>query len=394
MSMRILALGAWDEGSGYPRARALLAGLRGQAVELREERVTPVLEGDRRRGIASAPWRWPGWYLANRRLQADVLGRLRKSLEEQRPDAIVLPYPGHVLAPAVREVYSGPIVLDLFLSAFGTMVEDRKVFPRWSPPARMLRRIDAAACAAADLVLMDTSAHAEWVRAEFDLPMERVSWVPVSDPDEAALRPESLRITSQDPLRLLFFGTGVPLHGLDLLSEALVSTPEVDFTLIGGSEGERKRAFALLGDRLRLLPDFVEAEELRREISAAHLVAGVFGSSQKASLVLPFKVMHACSLARPVLSADTPGLRQFLRPGVDCFACPGGDSQAISRALRQIAREPARLPAMGEAARASYQEKFSLAATGRCLTNAISEVIEKGRPAESKTASLEALSQP
>ncbi len=375
MGMRILALGAWDEGGGYPRAPALLASLRGQDVELHEERIPPPLEGASRRGIAASPWRWPAWYLANRRLKAEVQARLSSCLQDSRPDVVFLPYPGQLLAPVIREVFDGPIVLDLFLSAFETMVEDRRVFPSWSPPARMLHRLDQSACEAADLVLMDTAPHADWLCQSFGLPSRRVTWVPVSDPDEAALRPSKLEITGQEPLRLLFFGTGVPLHGLDHLSEALVSRPEVEFTLIGGSEGERKRAFALLGDRVRLLPEFVEGAELRREISASHLVAGVFGTSQKASLVLPFKVMHACSLGRPVLSADSPGLRQFLRPGMDCYACPAGDSQAISRALLEIVREPARLPAMGAAARDSYLEHFSLAATGSRLHAALESML-------------------
>jgi len=296
---------------------------------------------------------------------------LLRAVAEFAPDVVVVPYPGHLLVRGIRAAYDGPLVLDLFLSAYGTIVEDRGMLRPGSLPARMLHRLDRFACNAADLVLMDTAAHASWLCSSMNLAPERVTWVPVSDPDESELVTRMLEPDQRGLLRLLFFGTGVPLHGLDLLIEAVAACPRVALTLIGGSEVDRQRARELLTDRLELLPTFVDPVELRRQIQSAELVAGIFGDSAKASMVLPFKVMHALSMGRAVLTADTPALRQFLRPGVDSVVCPAGSAKALAEVLDQIVDDRMRLPAMGRAAAETYQREFCLARSGAHLCDAL-----------------------
>ena len=145
--MRILIAGTWDEGPGYPRTDALRRALRVSGHELRECRVDPPTEGRSKVALVSRPWRWPGYLRASRRSRAQLRSELQRAIDDFTPDAVLVPYPGHLAVRTVRQVYRGPVILDLFLSAWSTAVVDRRLFPAWSPPARYLEHLDAAACA-------------------------------------------------------------------------------------------------------------------------------------------------------------------------------------------------------------------------------------------------------
>ena len=163
---------------------------------------------------------------------------------------------------------------------------------------------------------------------------------------------------------MLFFGTGVPLHGLRTLLAAVAVSPAVRLTLVGGSAEDRQHASALLGDRLLLQPVFVDRCSLQRLLDAAHLVAGVFGTSPKADWVVPFKVVHALASGRPVITADTTAMRPILTDGVGGFLVPPGDVTALAQRLQQLARDPQRLLAAADSARALYDRHFAVERTG------------------------------
>lgn len=377
---RVLVFGAWDDGPGYPRPRSLLRALDDTGHDVVAWRLPPTFAGERKIAVVRRPWRWPGAVV---RLAA-ARPRLRASFAAARaavtPDVVVVPYPGHFTAPVVRSMFRGPIVLDLFLSAHDTVVEDRAFFRAGSLAARALARLDRRACAAADLVLLDTPAHAERVASSCRLPSARVGWLPVGDPDAAAEPVPLPALTS--PLRLLFFGTGVPLHGLPVLVRAVaLCGGAVQLDVIGGAPHERTAIAAHSSPHLRLGPSFVGREQLQQAIAAAHVVAGVFGTSAKTERVIPLKVMHALAAGRPVLTGDTAAVRAWLRPQEEVLVAPTGDAVALAERLQALAARPDELPKIAVAARAAYERLFAPDALARQCAVLLARVLDGGRTA-------------
>ncbi len=382
--MRILIAGTWDEGPGYPRTDALRRALVGLGHDVRQCRVDPPAEGRSRVALVSRPWRWPAYLRANRRTRSVLRAELQRAIGEFTPDAVLVPYPGHLAVRVVRDVFRGPVVLDLFLSAWSTAVVDRGMFPAWSPPARFLRHLDAAACEAADLVLLDTPEHTADVRSRTSLPADRFDWVPICDPAAPPWLESAGESSGSARTRVLFFGTGVPLHGLPVWIDAWVATPDVDVTLIGGDPRSRQRARDLLGDRLQLLGRFESMCRIRAEIDRADLVCGIVGTSSKARLVVPYKVVHALAHGRPVLTADSPAVRGLLAPGVDCLTVSAGDPGALQAAmLRFVGLGAAGRSRLRRAARARFDASFSLAAVSARLGPAFERVVSCPKPGSS-----------
>jgi glycosyltransferase involved in cell wall biosynthesis len=372
MNGLVLFCGAWDEGPGYPRARSLRQGLQQNGVVVAECRL-PGPGASKQKGLASL-WRWPfllvGQLLARLRLSA----MLRRSLQRMSPSAILVPYPGHLLVRAVKRSTRLPVVLDLFLSAYDTAVTDRAMFADGSLPARLLRRLDARACASADLVLVDTEENAHFLHELTGLPEERFAAVPVGDPDAPAVPAPYPAPVSGGPLELLFFGTGVPLHGLPVLLEAVQQVNDVRLTLVGGTAEDRAMARATLAARLDLQPEFVDRDRLQQLLDRAQLVAGVFSTSDKASRVVPFKVVHALASGRPVITADTRALRTHLGTSAAVFAVPAGNAQELAAELQRLHASPDRLMRAAAAARSAYDEHFAVRRSGAHLRSLLAEL--------------------
>lgn len=356
----VLLCGAWDEGEGYPRTRSLRQGLLACGVEVRECRVAGL--GRQKQRLVQAPWRWPELWWRQHRQRHQLLRQLRWELARRRPRCVVVPYPGHGVVQAVRSATDVPVVLDLFLSAYDAVVEDRRLCAPGSLGAWWLQRLDTRACRAADVVLLDTPLNAAYVAALTGVPPHRFAWLPVHDPDAAPPLPWP---RDDAAMRLLFFGTGVPLHGLATLLDAVAAVPAVNLTLVGGTAPDRVRALRQLGPRLRLEPEFVARTRLADLLGQAQLVAGVFGAGGKAQRVVPFKLVHALAAGRPVLTGDTPAVRQWLDGSGAVFLAPPDDAAALSTVLAELAAAPARVAAAAAAARAAYDRHFATAPLAR-----------------------------
>src|SRR5207247_1826019 len=98
--------------------------------------------------------------------------------------------------------------------------------------------------------------------------------------------------------------------------------------------------------------DAVPLASLPAELAAAAVVLGVFGASQKAAMVVPNKVWQAAAAGRPLVTRDGPALREVLRPGEHCVACPPADPASLAEAIGSLLDAPGFAESLGRAARA------------------------------------------
>ncbi len=370
---RVLFAGTWDEGAGYPRTRALRNGLRERGVEVREVRVPLPDPRTSRTKFLRSFWRWPGFAIRLWRTRSKLRRLVRRAVREFDPQVVVVPYPGHLAVRWITGLVDVPVVLDMFLSLHGTAVEDRQLFRPGSWGAKLFAAIDRRAVEAADLALLDTPGHADYVRELVGDSAAPVDWVAIADPEAPADAKPS--VVGSGPLEVLFFGTGVPLHGLRVLCDAVAATDSARLTLVGGTPEDREHALASIPpERLDLGDEFESRDRIDARLDKAEVVAGIFGASHKASIVVPFKIVHAFAAGRPVLTADTPAVREFLHPGADCFVCPRDDPAALAAQLAELAEHRGELARVGAAARSTFEESFSVGATGARLHDVLDRV--------------------
>jgi len=371
---RVVLWGTYDLGK--PRTRILIRGLGEAGVELIQCHVDVWSGIEDKANIA-------GW-----RKIAAVLGKLIlaypiliwRYLRLPRHDVVLVGYLGHldviVLWPfaALRGV---PVVWNAFLSLYETVVEDRQMVGPCHPLAWLVWAWDWLACRAADLVLLDTLAHARWFQSEFKLQLGRTDAVFVgAEPDAFAPLPNAGAETG-GPIRVLFYGQFIPLHGIETIVAAAARTApdRYSWTIIGtGQEDARIRKLleAHPIPHLRWIT-WVPYAQLRESIATADICLGIFGQSGKAARVIPNKVFQVIAAGRPLVTRDSPAMRELVTsdtPGIHLVRA--GDADSLLAGIAELARQIRQ--SSTAALFGSLRDQIAPAAIGRQLAALLASV--------------------
>ena len=360
-----------------PRVRILRDGLAECGVEVREIHA-PVWEGVRDksqvRGLGA--WLRIAWRLA--RAYPVLLVRLFRARER---GVVVVPYMGQldvvVLWPWARMLRL-PVALDVFISLYDTVVDDRKMLSPRHPLAWFARRFEGFAVTRADLAFLDTAAHARRLEQLFGLAEGRLGHVLVGVEEDAfpPAAPTGDELAGK-PLQVLFYGQLSPLHGVETILEAArrLEPGEVDLTLIGtGQEDATVEAMLAtegLG-RVRWLK-WVPYDELREHIRRSDAALGVFGPSAKAASVIPNKVFQIAAVGRHIVTRDGPAIRELFSPedgGITLV--PPADPEALAQALRQLAGRTSEL--RGRAFHEAIRPRIGRRAVGKAFLEQIASL--------------------
>lgn len=325
-----------------------------------------------------------GWQVVDFRPRVSALGDLEAGLRRlARPDLLWVPcFRQRDLAAARRwaQRVRVPLVADPLISAYDKQVEERGKFPADSRPARRLLAWEGRLLAGADLVLADTTAHADYFRTTLGLPACKLYVVPVGA-EESLFHPcPQARPASAGPLQVIFYGSFIPLQGPQVIvaaARALEGEP-VALTLIGNGplRGECERAARGLGN-IRF-EDWLSYTELPGRICAADVVLGIFGTTPKAGRVIPNKVYQALACGRAVLTRPSAAYPPALT-GRDCGIVwtPAGDSGALAERLARLAQQRQRLPVLHAQARQTYRTHFDLAQVRAALAAALGRFFDQ-----------------
>jgi glycosyltransferase involved in cell wall biosynthesis len=298
-----------------------------------------------------------------------------------RPDLVLVGFPGHLDVPAAKVIGSvnrAPVIFDALTSLYEMSVEDRRSVPARSAQALRLLAEDRLACQLSDLVVLDTDSHISYFASRFRVPREKFRRVWVGSDDEIMYpRPAPPR----GGFRVLFYGTFIPLHGLDHIVTAAHllerSGESVEVVVVGtGQTHDEVRALA---DRLGVSSVRFEGrrpyEMLPALIAESDLCLGIFGTSDKAQRVIPNKVFDALAMARPVITADSPAAREALVHGEHAWLCPPGDAEALAGAIVRLKGDPEAREHLGREGYRLFTEQFSLDAQSRRLAAVVGDVL-------------------
>ncbi len=228
-----------------------------------------------------------------------------------------------------------------------------------------------------DLVIADTECHADFFCECFGLSRHKVAVIPVGA-EEAVFTPRPMQEVS-GPVRVLFYGSFIGLQGPEVIAEACAQVPEVQWTFVGSGpllESCQQLTHGL--PNVTWIP-WIPYEQLPDQIADAHILLGVFGSSQKAGRVIPNKVYQALACGRPVITQQSPAYPQLLlqssREASGIQFVPAGNSVALAETVRSLAASPQQLAHLGLMARTSYERWFSAHAVESSLHESLNRVM-------------------
>ncbi len=333
--MRVVLWGTYDLGK--PRVRILLRGLREIGVEVTEchrEVWGGVEDKSQVKG-----WRYRV-ALALRWMTAyPVL--ICRYLRLPDHDEVLTCYLGHLdvllIWPFAR-LRGKRIIWDAFLSLYDTVVEDRRMVTPRHPLAHLLYAWEWLSCHAADRVILDTEAHAAYFARTFQVPATRLGRVFVGAEPEA-FHPSPGGVAAGGEFLVLFYGQFIPLHGIETIVRAarLCDADPIRWVLIGRGQEEARieRLIAELRPKRLERIAWVQYGELNDWIARADVCLGIFGTSDKAARVIPNKVFQILAAGKPLITRDSPAIRELLEPAPGIRLIAPGSTEDLAAAVRE-----------------------------------------------------------
>jgi glycosyltransferase involved in cell wall biosynthesis len=344
--MRFVFFGGYD--SAYPRSAVFRRGLKLVGAEVHECRVRAKFKAWARYPLLLFSW-----------------GRLRaghRTAPRRHSDYLFVPefcQKDVPLARLLSWLTSTKLIFDPLASRYETKIMDWKRKPADSPAAWWNLKIDELAFRLADLVLADTAAHKNYYCRQYGVKPGKVEILPLGYDDElfkpgniaggvfglSAKHSRTVAETGAGDFRLLFFGSFLPLHGVDVIIAAANIVADRDsgvrFQLIGSGQTLPDIKTAASGlDNVDFL-DWLPQDELPRAIEAADVCLGIFGRTEKARRVVPHKIFQSMAMGKPVVSARTPAVEEFFTHRKNIYLCDEPLPQTLAGAILELKNDRA-----------------------------------------------------
>lgn len=308
-------------------------------------------------------------------------GLLRRALRAGF-DVIVVGFRAHsdmFLARFLAKMRNVPLVFDPLTSRYEERVIDRQLVDRQSWLARWYFASDKAGCQAADRILLETEAQISYFVQTFAVPRSKCRRVWLGADDEV-MRPCAAS-SPRDVFTVFFYGRFSPLHGVEHIVRAAAHLEQrrdpVQFVIVGsGQTYQMARALAKrLGVSTMTFLEPVPYPELAVMMSEADVCLGSFGTTARAQRVIPNKVFDALAVGRPVVTADTPAVREVLTHAHDVWLCPPGDGEALADAVARLKRAPDLCRSLAANGHQLFKDRFSLTAMTRDLAEIVGQLV-------------------
>lgn len=234
-------------------------------------------------------------------------------------------------------------------------------FPEMKPALRL-----------ADILIMPTHRTAQIYATLTDRPIEvvpygipRAQGAPKKPADNSAL------------IRLLLLGTYESRKGQDLYLQAIAqlspaTTSRAVFQMAGRILD--RPFFEQLAQQAGQMPNVQLQDALEHdEALAASAAADVLVCSSRDE-TMPIAILEAMSLGKAIVTTNVGGVAEWLRDGVNALLVPTEDRLALAQALGRCIDEPGLIASLGQGARRTFSENFSIDRLGERFSALIERV--------------------
>lgn len=298
------------------------------------------------------------------------------------------------------KIFNKKLVVEMYMSIFDTFVLDKKVLngkiiKAGSKQAKEMMKKDILALTKPDYIIPTTCQELSYWEKLLGINIDRqkVFVAPNCNVSPLAIKKN---FRQDDVLKICWWGTFIPLHGLDNILQAMqiLQKREVEFTC--SLFGVDKHEFTMyaqtikqnnLENRVFLRKDlsFSDGSLPKYLVDNCNLALGIFGNTDKARNAVPNKLIEALSMGIPTLTMNSPALKEFFNPETDLWTCEP-EPEAIAESILAIAGGAARTVDW-EQTRQKVLNTFSVTR----YQEAVSKVLEKvtGDLLEGETSDVE-----
>jgi glycosyltransferase involved in cell wall biosynthesis len=362
--VRILYFGIYSKGDVYPRNRNIMRALAFHGHDLEEIHYELAGSFNDRIKISRNVIELMKFIIS---VLVSYVSLSVAFCRAKSPEAVIVGHPGYFHIHLARFLClfckSRPVLIyDIFIPLYNAIIEDRQLAPNNSLRAKLIHAVEKSCCNQADINLVDTLEHCDYISSEYSVPADRVMRVLVGA--TPAERSEAHQCKPGSVLNVIFFGTYIPLHGIDTILEAAnILSPDhsINFELIG--VGQLKPSMLEYARENNLdnvtFTDWIAPDKLLEYIAGFDLGLGIFGSTKKSSRVIPTKIFDMSMIGMPFITSDTPAIREIFSNGINSVLVPPNNASALATAIKDFANTPIEArQGFSDAVKATYDDKM------------------------------------
>lgn len=230
------------------------------------------------------------------------------------------------------------VVIDFFISLYDTLVFDRKVIPKWSYLAKILKYTDKITLNFAKHIIVDTNAHLKYFASEFDVDENKFE-IMYLEADHSLYYPrvQDKIARLQEKFVVLYFGSMLPLQGIDVVLDAVSqfkNDRKVYFQLIGPIHSKYEKPIC---ENIEYI-EWLEQKELATYIANADLcLAGHFSKDiKKADRTIPGKAYIYDAMKKKMILGDSIANREIFKDDKRHHFVKMGDYKDLVKKIQQF----------------------------------------------------------
>lgn len=293
-------------------------------------------------------------------------------------EVMIIPFHGIFTLPLAKLICRKPIIYLPAFSYYDTLVNDRKKLSKKSIKAKFIHWIDGLACKITNLTILESTAEIDYFVDEFSLPRKKFRQLYLTA-DTKIFKP--LPIKKRDSVfKVLFFGTFIPLHGVDTIIESALLLKEhkdILFTFCG--DGQMKPQIELFAKKSKLsnvqFLGFVTIDTLLENLKDSDICLGIFGDSIKAKKSMTNKVYQVLISQKPLITMESPSvLEAHLIDKDNCIIIPPADPKKLSEAILYLKQNQEICEKIAVKGKETYDKYLSTENAGKMLKYYVEEV--------------------
>lgn len=292
-------------------------------------------------------------------------------------DLVIIGFYGQLLLPLVWLLTRKPILFDIYITTFGTMIHDRNKADANSFIAKLFWLSDYISMTLAKRIIIESRHHIREYARMFGIPEEKFRHIFLAT-DPSLLYPKE-NGESNGEFLVHFHGEYAPFHGVKHILHAadILRGENIHFQIIGTGityDEDMQLAESLKLDNCRFI-DRVPFAELADYMSRADCCLGFFGDNPRTMRVFTNKVVEALAVGKPLISTKNEPIQELLTDGESALLVERGNPPAIAEAVLRLRNDERLRERISKKGHRKFQENCTLDVFSGQLKKVIEEML-------------------